>query len=79
MALVLLVPISKVWPSAGSRMNAAVPILPPAPALFSTITGWPRRSPSFWPSTRAITSVAPPGAHGTTILIGLVGKFCAMA
>src|SRR5215469_660167 len=38
----------------------SVAILVPAPARFSTTKGWPRRSESCWPITRATTSVVPP-------------------
>ena len=48
-------------------------MLPPAPGLFSTTTGWPRAVESFWPMIRASVSVLPPGAKGTTYVIGLLG------
>jgi hypothetical protein len=34
---------SSVWPSAADRATTCVPMLPLAPALFSTMTGWPQR------------------------------------
>jgi hypothetical protein len=37
------------------------------------MTGTPMACESGGASKRAIWSVAPPGAHGTTILIGLSG------
>src|SRR2546423_8858246 len=54
-------------------------MLPPAPAVFSTMTGWPNdaRMPSAM--IRPITSVDPPGASGTTSVIGRDGKTCAGA
>ena len=52
------------------------PIAPLAPALFSTITGWP----SFWerysPWMRANESVRPPAGYAQTILIGFDGHVC---
>ena len=30
-----------VWPSGGAALSACTAIAPPAPGLFSTITGWP--------------------------------------
>src|ERR1043165_6253472 len=45
-----------------------------APGLFSTTTGWPRLSVSFWPTRRARMSLTPPGLAATTMCIGLVGK-----
>src|SRR5258708_27543289 len=53
----------------------SVPILPAAPARFSTTTGWPQRSPSFCATIRAMMSVPPPGVKATTIRTGLAGKF----
>src|SRR4051812_38375619 len=49
-------------------------MLPPAPPRFSTMTGWPRRSDSAWAMMRAVTSVLPPAAKPTNILIGVVGQ-----
>ena len=51
----------------------SVPMLPPAPGLFSMITGWPRRSVSLPATARADRSVEPAGGKGTTSLMGLVG------
>src|SRR6185295_11465460 len=48
-------------------------MLPPAPALFSTTTGWPRFSPSFFAMMREAVSVPPPGAKPTTIEIARDG------
>ena len=45
----------------------------PAPVLFSTITGWPRRLPRGSARVRAMMSVAPPGENGTTMVTGLLG------
>src|SRR5688572_793798 len=48
-------------------------MFPPAPARFSTTTDCPHASLSFCASCRAITSVAPPAAKGTTIFTGFDG------
>src|SRR3712207_5122750 len=36
--------------------------------------GWPSTGESFWPTSRARASELPPGANGTTKVIGLVGQ-----
>src|SRR5688500_11032700 len=54
-------------------------MIPAAPGLLSMTTGWPMPAASFSPTTRASTSVPPPAAKGTTILIGLVGSDWASA
>src|SRR5882672_11991422 len=54
-----------------------MPIVPPAPARFSTSTGWPQAALSFSPISRAAMSVALPAANGTTMRIGLTGKLAA--
>src|SRR3979490_2500932 len=48
-----------------------------APGRVSTMTGCPQLSVIFCPITRASTSVDPPGANGTMILIGLSGYLSA--
>src|SRR4051812_29031102 len=48
-------------------------MLPPAPARFSTTTGWPSSGDSFSPSMRAVMSSAPPAAIGTTRRTGRFG------
>ena len=50
-----------------------MPMLPPAPAMFSTMNCWPRRSDSFCPISRAMTSVGPPAANGTMMRTTLFG------
>src|ERR1700704_1946267 len=50
-----------------------------APALFSTTTGWPSRGASFSATTRAMASVPPPAANGTTRVTARLGQFCAAA
>src|SRR5436305_8391905 len=56
-----------------------VPIVPPAPGRFSTTTGCPQYSESFWPNVRARMSVALPAVNGTMIFTGFVGHACALA
>ena len=63
---------SRVWPSFSALATRSAPILPPAPVLFSTTTGWRMASCSFGPMRRARMSEVPPGANGTMILTGLV-------
>src|SRR6476469_5444516 len=53
-------------------MSAA--ILPPAPPLFSTTTDWPQTSCRRLLMRRAVISVEPPGANGTTTRTGLTGQ-----
>ena len=77
-ASVLTSSSSSVWPSLSALATKSAPMLPPAPVLFSTTTGWPMASCSFGPIRRARMSLVPPGANGTMILTGLV-KVCAGA
>src|SRR6188768_3206620 len=49
------------------------PIVLPPPARLSTTTVWPKTFVSRSDRRRAITSLLPPGAKGTTMRIGLVG------
>src|SRR5262249_34750552 len=71
--------MSSVWPSGAALAVCSVAMLPPAPARFSTTTGWPQRSPSFWATRRAMMSVPPPGVKPTSMRTGLAGKFGAPA
>jgi len=48
-------------------------MLPLAPVLFSTTTGWPSASPSFGPISRAMMSTGPPGGNATSTRTGLEG------
>ena len=43
-----------------------MPIVPPAPVRLSTTTDCFIDSVSFWPIERAMMSLGPPGARGTT-------------
>src|SRR3954470_9120305 len=57
-----------------------MPIVPPAPGLFSTIAGWPQAAFSLSPTRRATTSVALPAVNGTMMWIALDGyASCACA
>ena len=62
-----------VYPSGADFETYSVPTTPPAPGLFSTMTGLPQASPRRWAMLRAALSVEPPGANGTTILTAFVG------
>ncbi len=50
-------------------MKMEVPTEPEAPARFSMITFWPKRSDKLCATRRAAVSVGPPGGKATTILI----------
>src|SRR5262245_10660023 len=65
-----------VYPSAGWFLTYSTAIRPPAPGLFSMITGCPMLSDSFCPTRRAKRSL-PPAAKPTIKRIGLLGKFAA--
>src|SRR5688572_4434029 len=54
-------------------------MVPPAPGLFSTTTGWPSASDRPGATRRAVMSTFPPGAKGTMMRIGFAGKACAAA
>src|SRR5262245_55890423 len=56
-----------------------MPRLPPAPGLFSTVTGWPRTFCISLAVARVAMSTAPAGVNGTTMRSGLVGKAWACA
>src|SRR6478735_2325732 len=51
-----------------------MPVVPPAPATFPTTICWPRVRDMWSPTMRAMTSVGPPAANGTTMVIGRCGK-----
>ena len=50
-----------------------MPVVPPAPATFSTTNCWPSALEKYSPVMRAITSVGPPAANGTMMVTGRVG------
>src|SRR6185369_3924205 len=68
-----------VWPSGADFATASVPMLVPAPGLFSTITLVFQTSPSFCAITRPTMSVGPPGGNGTISLTTPLGYSCACA
>jgi hypothetical protein len=49
-------------------------MLPDAPGLLSTTTGWPSARDSGSMTRRAVKSVLPPGAVGTTKVMGRCGN-----
>ena len=63
-----------VWPSGLARATCWLPILPRAPATFSTTTGWPSLGDSRSATKRAMMSGPVPGVNGTTSLIGWSGQ-----
>src|SRR4051812_18168587 len=67
------------WPSASPRATCCAAMRPPAPSLFSTITGWPRLTCSFSARMRAIVSDALPGETPETRRTVFEGKPCASA
>src|SRR2546421_10701425 len=77
MACVAIAPMTSVWPSAALLATKSAPMLPPAPGLFSTTTGWPSACCSLGAIKRAERSTGPPGAYGTTRWTGLDGQSCA--
>src|SRR6516162_3172736 len=80
MAIELTVPTSSVWPSAGAFATKPVPMLPPAPDLFSTMHGTPNFVCRCCCRMRASKSADPPAANGTTMVTGRCGQAsCACA
>src|SRR3979490_1192125 len=70
---------SNVYTSGSALKTYSAPMLPAAPARFSTTTGWPHLSDSFSPIMRGMTSALPPAGEGATILTALFGYACACA
>src|ERR1700679_109635 len=54
-------------------------MVPPAPGIFSTTTGWPSARAIRSLTTRATVSVGPPALNGTTTVMGRDGKSSAEA
>src|SRR3954463_15347699 len=52
-------------------------MVPAAPVVFSTTTVWPRLVRNRSAKMRAMVSVGPPAANGTTSVTGRDGKLCA--
>src|ERR1051325_11065301 len=70
---------SSVYPSGALRAIISVAVLLPAPGLFSTMTGWPSRSDTYWPISRPRMSAGPPGGKPETMWIGGDGQVSARA
>ena len=68
---------SRVWPSGVARATCPMPMLPAAPPRLSTTTCWPSDWLSESDRIRAMMSVGPPGANGTTTVMGRSGKAAA--
>src|SRR5215831_6621764 len=51
-----------------------MPVVPPAPATFSTTTDWPSVLPICSPTILAMVSVGPPAAKGTIMVMGRSGN-----
>ena len=64
---------SNVYPSGFALATYAMPMPPPAPALFSMMTGVARLRLIASPKGRATMSATPPGGNGTTNAIGFDG------
>lgn len=61
-----------VWPSCGALATLLAPMVPPAPATFSTTTALaPSGLRKASAKSRATRSVGPPAAKGTTMVTGL--------
>src|SRR5712692_3417361 len=65
-----------VWPSGAAFATEAVPMVPPAPGRFSTMTLQPSAAPSSGLIARARMSCTPPAPNGTTMRVTLL---CAAA
>ncbi len=72
-ALPLLIS-SSVCPSGRAAATACEATMLPALGLFSTTTGWPSVLPIDSATARAVRSAMPPGAKGTSNVIGRSGK-----
>jgi hypothetical protein len=70
---VLVDTISSVCPAGGALAASSVPMTVPPPGRLSTIAWWPSDSVSLCAMSRARMSVAPPGANGVMMRIGLTG------
>src|SRR5260370_4737038 len=70
----VLTDATSVWPWGLARAPCWLPILPLAPAPFSTTTGWPSVGDSRSATKRAMMSGPVPGVNGTTNLIGWSGQ-----
>ena len=68
---------NKVYPSGALLVTNSAPIFPPAPGFNSVKTVCPSACPIAIDIGLDNISAEPPAAYGTTIFIGLLGKFCA--
>ena len=68
-----------VVPSGAAFATKSVPMLPLAPALFSTTTAWRHWSLNLGAITRARMSMPVPGENGTISVTGRLGNDCAVA
>jgi hypothetical protein len=68
--------ITKVVPSGSEWATAAEPTMPLAPGRFSTTTLCANALPRCSARMRPIVSALPPGGHGTTTRMGLLGQVC---
>ncbi|MNL45221.1 hypothetical protein D3C87_1678520 [compost metagenome] len=57
-----------------ARAKACAPMMPAAPARFSTMTCWPSLAAILSAISRAAMSVVPPGAAGMIRVIGRSGQ-----
>jgi len=73
------VPKNRVWPSLASFATYSAAMVPPAPPRFSTTNRLPVDCDNASAVTRAIRSVLPPAAYGTTMVTGFVGQSAATA
>jgi hypothetical protein len=67
-----------VSPSGAALTMAAVPVMPPAPGMFSITTGWPKALPSATEAARTMLSTPEPALIGRMKRIGL-SEPCASA
>src|SRR5262245_2560412 len=68
-----------VWPFFTDSTTLFAPIVPPPHGRFTASTGVLSRLEISAPMARALMSAASPGASGTTMLIGPLGKAWACA
>ncbi len=66
-------PVISVYPSLVARAARAVAVVPPAPTTFSIMMVCPSVCAICPVTMRAITSVGPPAANGTIMVMVRVG------
>ena len=67
------------WPSGAARATASAAVAPPAPGMFSMMTGWPIDFDITSPMARPAISPRPPGPKPMTIFTVRDGNSCAAA